>query len=307
MNSFVKIAVLLSVSLWATASFAETVRVATWNINNLNDKSDVPLRDRAPIRVDADYDALKRYRDLLGADVIALQEMGNPAAVERVFPSAEYDVAFAKDYDPSGEPDIYAAIVVRKGGPAKLIQSGDVEGLQVVHEVDGRTTRRGIEALIEVGGKQFWVLGVHLKSACFGKSLVPATDANCVTLAKQMAPLEAWIDGKESSGLPLIVAGDFNRKFDIHGQTDHLWAEVDDSDPSTLNLWRVPFGKASECPTTREGDRKHPIDFLVFNQSAWDRVDPQSYVELLYEEEEAAELGNRLSDHCPRAVDLRFE
>ena len=34
------------------------------------------------------------------------------------------------------------------------------------------------------------------------------------------------------------------------------------------------------------------------------KVNRQSFVEVLYDREEAAALGNRLSDHCPVAVDL---
>jgi hypothetical protein len=146
-------------------------------------------------------------------------------------------------------------------------------------------------------------MSVHLKSACFALSLKPATVDHCKTLAKQIAPLEAWIDEKEATGLPVIVMGDFNRKFDVHGQADHLWGEVDDRNPVSLNLWRLPFRTESECPTTREFDRKHPIDFLVFNQKAWDKVDEQSFFELLYDDEDVP-LGNRLSDYCPRAADI---
>lgn len=297
---------LVALAFTASLANADTFRIATWNINNLNDVSGVPLRDRAPIRTDGDYEALKRYRDNLAADVIALQEMGNPAALARVFPPAEYDAIFAGNYQPGLDPDIYTAIVVLKGGSAKLVEGGDVPALAVTHEADGRDTRRGVEALIEVGGRRFWLLSVHLKSACFAKSLVPATDENCKTLAKQMRPLEDWIDGKEAAGTPFVVAGDFNRKFDVYGQADHLWSEVDDYDPPSLNLWRLPFSSASQCPTTREVDRQEPIDFLVFNQVAWEFVDQQSLFELLYDDEEAAELGNRLSDHCPRGVDLRL-
>jgi hypothetical protein len=47
--------------------------------------------------------------------------------------------------------------------------------------------------------------------------------------------------------VPFAVPGDFNRAFDVHGQGDHLWQEIDDGDPAGLDLWRLPFRQESEC------------------------------------------------------------
>ena len=283
---------------------AESIRLAAWNINNLNDVAGVALRDRAPIRAEGDYVLLNDYRERLDPDVIALQEMGNPKAAARIFPPDQYEVIFEGRFQPDQPGDVHTALAVRKN-KVRIIEKGDFEPLSVIHEADNRPVRRGVQALLEVAGDRFWVMSVHLKSGCFAKSLKPpsASQADCKTLAKQMAPLEQWIDEKESTGLPVIVMGDFNRKFDVHGQSDHLWAEVDDGQPSPLNLWRLPFRTASECPTTRESDREFPIDFLVFNEKAWPGVDQQSFFELLYDDEDVS-LGDRLSDHCPHAVDF---
>jgi exonuclease III len=262
------------VSLLSTAQAqADSIRLAAWNINNLNDVAGVPLRDHAPIRADRDYELLKQYRARLDPDVIALQEMGNPKAAARIFPPDEYEVIFEGRYQPNQPGDVYTALALRKN-KAKIIEKGDYVLLSVIHDAD-RAVRRGVRALLEVDGHRFWVMSVHLKSGCFAKSLKPpsASGPDCKTLAKQMAPLEQWIDEKEATGLPLIIMGDFNRKFDVHGQSDHLWAEVDDGQPPPLNLWWLPFRTASECPTTRESDREFPIDFLVFNEKAWPGVD----------------------------------
>jgi exonuclease III len=283
---------------------AESIRLAAWNINNLNDVAGVALRDRAPIRAEGDYVLLNDYRERLDPDVIALQEMGNPKAAARIFPPDQYEVIFEGRFQPDQPGDVHTALAVRKN-KVRIIEKGDFEPLSVIHEADNRPVRRGVQALLEVAGDRFWVMSVHLKSGCFAKSLKPpsASQVDCKTLAKQMAPLEQWIDEKESTGLPVIIMGDFNRKFDVHGQSDHLWAEVDDGQPSPLNLWRLPFRTASECPTTRQSDREFPIDFLVFNEKAWPGVDQQSFFELLYDDEDVS-LGDRLSDHCPHAVDF---
>jgi exonuclease III len=294
----------LGLVLWTCPSLSDTVRVASWNINNLNDLAGVPLRDRAPIREDNDYVLLQKYASKLDADVIALQEMGNPAAVRRVFPEAEWEMVFSGRYDPANPPDIYTAVVVRKGR-LEIVEQADYIPLQIT-DSEGHSTRRGIELLLKSGDQTFWLLGVHMKSGCHGQSLDPATTGDCDVLVQQLAPLEAWVDEKEATGLPAIVAGDFNRRFDLHGQTDHLWAAIDDADPAGLNMWRVPFRTPSNCPTISPALRQHPIDFIVMNDPAWTRADAQSFTEVMYADDEAEALGNRLSDHCPIAINLTF-
>jgi hypothetical protein len=285
------------------ASLAEMpVRVATWTIDSLNDKSREPLRPGAPIRADEDYGLLSEYRARLGADVVALQGIGSAAAVARVFPAEEYEIIFSGRFDPANTGHSHAALAVRKG-KVEVVASGIVEGLSVIDVEENLPTRPGVEALLEVDGERFWVMSIDMKSGCFAKSLEPAILGDCKTLAKQVAPLDAWIDDKQSTGLAVIIMGKFNRKLDVGGQSDPLWSDIDDGLPAGLNLWRLPFQTASRCPTTRELHRREPIDFLVFNQAAWDKVDQQSFFELLYDFE-VVELGYRLSDHCPQAVEI---
>jgi endonuclease/exonuclease/phosphatase family metal-dependent hydrolase len=288
----------------SSQAFADQIRVATWNINNLNDKSGVPLRDRAPIREDNDYVLLQKYAAELDADIISLQEMGNPAAVRRVFPESDWELYFSGRYSPANPPDIYTAVVVRKGR-VEVLEHADYTPLQITDN-EGYSTRRGVQLLLKAGGTQFWLLGVHMKSSCHGQSLAPPSTEDCKILAQQIAPLEAWIDQKEASGLPVIIAGDFNRRFDLHGQTDHLWEAIDDSDPPSLNLWRMPYRTPSSCPTISAGMREHPIDFIVMNEVAWALADQQSFAEVIYDEVEAEALGNRLSDHCAVSININL-
>ena len=291
------------ISLMCTSVFADpmTFRAASWNINNLNAVSKEPLRSGAPVRIDDDYEILKSYADAMEADIIALQEMGSPEAVRRIFPQDEWELVFSSRYNSQNEPDIYTAIVVRKN-KATLVKGDTVQSLAIK---DGSySTRAGVEALVEINGQEFWILAVHLKSGCFAGSLTnPRTDA-CIIASQQIAPLEEWIDEKETTGLPVLVMGDFNRKFDIHKQRDHIWGEIDDAVPPTLNLTRLPFDNSSNCPTTRIRDREYPIDFIVMNALAWELVDQQSFTEHLYFDDDAETLGRRLSDHCPVSVDL---
>jgi hypothetical protein len=69
----------------ATARSA-TIKLAAWNMNNLHHALGEPLRSGAPARNEEDYAPLRQYRDKLGADVIALQEVKSPRAAALVFP-----------------------------------------------------------------------------------------------------------------------------------------------------------------------------------------------------------------------------
>jgi hypothetical protein len=49
-------------------------------------------------RTEADYELLRKYRDRLGADVIALQEVNGPKAAALMFPPDQYDLFFSGRY-----------------------------------------------------------------------------------------------------------------------------------------------------------------------------------------------------------------
>ena len=72
------------------ASGQQTLRVATWNIENFwhiaGESLRGPYRGRDTIRYDGDYAALRATIARLDADVWALQEIGSPAAAQHLFP-----------------------------------------------------------------------------------------------------------------------------------------------------------------------------------------------------------------------------
>jgi hypothetical protein len=70
----------------------------------------------------------------------------------------------------------------------------------VIQSPDGRPVRWGTELLVEKGEARLLLLSMHLKSGCPRGSLDSPTDSDCVTLAAQRAPLEAWIDAAAAEG-----------------------------------------------------------------------------------------------------------
>jgi hypothetical protein len=99
MRTALRAAIASATILLASASAdAATVKLATWNLNNLHRVLGEPLRSGAPARAEADYELPRKYRDRLGADVIALQEVNGPKAVGLVFPPDQYALFFSARY-----------------------------------------------------------------------------------------------------------------------------------------------------------------------------------------------------------------
>jgi endonuclease/exonuclease/phosphatase family metal-dependent hydrolase len=259
---------------WACAAGAEPIRVATWNLFNLHYVVGEPLRNGAVARTQADYDTLKKYADLLDADIVALQEVNGPKAARKVFDADTYELYFSGRYASdlaSGRSSdhIYTGFAVKRGVFDAVVKR-DVPELGVTTDAGsaGRPVRWGTEITVQRGDEALRLLDVHLKSGCNNGNLVAPNSEACDTLARQRAPLEAWVDEAAREGIPFLILGDFNRRFDLHGPNDHLWGELDDGFPSGLDLHRFPDGQESICSfqqidyaaADRDVSRKTPSD-----------------------------------------------
>ena len=277
----------------------EWIRIASWNLNLLHWRTGGALWRGAVDRNEEDYRILARYARALAADVIAFQEINGPRAAERVFPARDYDLHFSGRYD-SRYDDIYVGFAVRRGRFDRVVKR-DVPALGL-----GANSRLrwGVDLAVRRDGRELRLLNVHLKSRCFTKSLVEPRSRHCRRLARQIEPLESWIDARWREGAPFVVLGDFNRAMDRHGPRDHLWRAIDDGDPPGLKLHRLPSGQSPACWRGTSRYHRHPIDFFVFGARAWRRVDPASLRQLVWTDADADPRRGLPSDHCPIAVDL---
>ncbi len=264
---------------------ADTIKIATWNIENLEAS---PGKGRNPRNAE-DFLRLKGYAALLNADVVALQEIENEQALAKIF-----------------DPDLYRFFVSERGGKAKqrtafavritvpVRRHPDLEEMNTT----GRL-RHGVDIEIMAGKTSIRFLVVHLKSFCFQKPLPePSIEGNhCEKLASQVPVLEQWIDQRAANGTPFIVLGDFNRRFDKPG--DDFWSEIDDGEPNGLDLSRATEGRSSECWS---GKYPRYIDHIVYDVQVGKWVVPGSFEQLVYAENES--MQEFLSDHCPVAVTL---
>lgn len=316
---------------------AETITFASWNIANLHHQTGVPLRNGATARQDADYQRLSEIGKSLGADIVALQEIGSPAALQRVFPAADYHLVMSDLYQPGDENkppeqrDIYTALAISKSRfpNAPRVESIDALAIDHISIEDGRSftsrpTRSGMQVEIELGGKKISFLGVHLKSSCHDYPLRDVEDQNffngrpfasrfdCRTLKAQLGVLENWIEAKQGLGFQVIIAGDFNRRLNAvyrnPTRPEDFWAELNDGTPNGLQLIKGPEGLDTVCwPQHTERFDEH-IDFIVADAAIKSAFPDVRFRKLGLghdtDPEYADEARQRLSDHCPVTMTL---
>ena len=269
---------LLLLTALAIPASAEVIRVATWNIENLR----TSVGEGKNPRYGEDYNRLGKYAKLLDADVIALQEVENEAALGRVFDPKLYKFFVSTREAKSRKRTAFA---VKQRIPAKRHRDlfSDPEGKGVL--------RHGVDIEITVNGQSIRLLSVHLKALCSEHPLTREGGA-CKELASQVPTLEGWIDERAGDGVPFVVMGDFNRR--LNRQGDSFWSETDDGEPAGADLVRATEGFGSKC---WGGGRSGYVDHIVYGLEAKKWAVAGSFGQLVYEEPKR--MKKRLSDHCP--------
>ena len=277
------------------------IRIASWNLNRLHWRTGGALWRGAAARSHEDYRTLTRYARALDADIIAFQEVNGPRAAARVFPPRDYSLHFSGRYDPRYD-DIYNGFAVRKGR-FDHVAKRDHEALGL-DSGPRYQLRWGVDLTVSRDGRTLRLLNVHLKSKCFSQSLANPRSRACRTLARQIEPLEAWIDARWREGVPFVVLGDFNRAIDRYGRRDHLWNAIADGDPPGLRLRWLSAGRDPPCWRGTSRHHRYPIDFFIFGARAWKQVDAASFRQVVWTDADADAHRGLPSDHCPIAVDL---
>ncbi len=275
--------------------------LATWNIRWLNQAQYAPDSSQEGQRSQADFAKLAQYARALDADLVALQEVGDPASVARIFPPAQYQFWW-----------------VEQGGRQRvaLVARHDLklERLADYRELANSGGRAGLDLRLKLGQHSLRLLLVHLKSGCHhdGLESLSAQRYACARFKLDLAYLERWIDLRAQAGEPFLILGDFNRQ--LAGPDDRAWQELDDDDPPNLRLVRIPQSTPQRaCPIRRWnrhakrwqpelGFFRAPISHHIAGGKAIGWVAAPAQL-LRYTEADA--LRYNLSDHCPLSFVLR--
>ncbi len=244
---------------------------------------------------DADLDRLAAFAATLDADVIALQEVDGPAAARRLFPGHGLCFTARRHVQNVG-------FAVRPGLPFRCNPDYRPLGLE------DDDVRWGADLSLFPGGpRELRMLSVHLKSGCAWDPLT-ANRQPCAVLARQLPPLERWIDDRAREGVAFMVLGDFNRQLgrergparDGAGRALAVWPELDDGDPPGADLTNA--GEGLRPAACRPGEKpRPPVDHLLLGARAAAALRPGSYRMWAYPDRPR---GARWPDHCVRSVEL---
>lgn len=278
---------------FASAAQAETLRVATWNIENFwhvaGESLRGPYKGRDQVRTAQDYDDLRAVIARIDAHIWGLQEMGSPESVRALFPEDTWTLVFSARYNPRNPRDIYTALAIRTDTAEVM------ETTQIPLSVRG-TNREGTAARLNLGQEEVWVASVHLKAGCRNDDPDTSRRDQCEVMAQQLPILEDWIDARLDTGV--LIMGDFNRHLmgetrSIEGE-DPVWQDLADGAPQRLLAF--PFASQVNCPEGRYGNRTWPVEFILMNADWAQRSQPGPYMQSMG--------GSALSDHCPVMVEF---
>jgi endonuclease/exonuclease/phosphatase family metal-dependent hydrolase len=274
----------LLVLAFVTPAFAGEIKVSTWNLNWLTQRSKVEADLPADVhtRAPEDFVRLAGYARKLDADVIAFQEVDGAPAARLIFDPAQYTILTID------EPVVQqVGIAVRK--PLQIHRNPDLVGLDAEPGVKYRL-RYGLDVTLVTGLR---ILVVHLKTGCQTDSLVTSHRAQCALLARQIPALSGWIADRKAEGGPFMVLGDFNRVFD---KTEEFGTALAQAAP----LLRTTQGFENPC-----WDGAPFIDHIFLGGPARAWLVPGSLRVQIFQEV-GDSWKEKLSDHCPVSIKLRL-
>ncbi len=262
------------------------LKVATWNLEWLTarPKGDAGLPDDAGPKAAEGIEALRRYAEVLDADVVAFQEVDGPEIAAQVFTPDHYRIVITGD-----RVTQRVGFAVRRG--LQVERNADLVGLDVYPTAHHRL-RSGADITLVLPGGRLRLLTVHLKTGCH-EGRLDGPSRNCETLRRQVSPLQGWIAQRRDEGVPFVLLGDFNRRME---NRDELLSALNAAAP----LARATEGRASPC----WGGNSF-IDHILAGGAAraWMQLDTLRV--MVYREiGEAAK--QQLSDHCPVSVRFRL-
>ena len=287
------------ISLLAPFLSAQEVRVASWNIEHLAEHNGAGCVPRSTL----DYEQLRDFSQLLNANIIALQEVENTAAVERIFPKSEWNIVlsdrpYSTTYRCRGNDQESTqqrvAVVLRKGIKYQINKSFRELGLKM------EGLRYGV--VVEVFGDRDTInlMAVHLKSGCFVDDYSTSKLRACEVLGTQIETLDDWIENSIRGNKKFMVLGDFNRR--LTRENSMFWNKL-------VEMNNRPIGIKNGMQNLTGCHPRYPdlIDHIILGpQTSKLHVQNSQMVHFYSSTDEQMAEDDMLSDHCPISLMLRL-
>ena len=268
------------------------LRLATWNLENLHAQdgqstyTDEALGDAHGHRLRP----YPLYVRLFDPDILAVQEVDGEAALSRVVDTEVYDVHVDDRPKGSLNGQQNTGFAFKRG--LTVVRRPDFQALDV--QGDG-CLRYGARIDVTHNGQTIQLMSVHLKSQCVENA---STEPDCAHAAGAGAHA-GGLDRRGGQGADAVhCAGDFNRRLNQPG--DQVWADLDDGDPANADLTALTQEMPVSC---RDNHFPEFIDHIVVEPRVLPWVDRSSFRQITYRQADKA-VWNKLSDHCPVAVEL---
>ena len=268
------------------------LRIATWNLEHLNDTDDAGCVPRDQ----ADYDAIAERIREIGPDVVAFQEVENMDAALRVFPATHWRVEVSMRPVPAEAPrecwglagkyvhQQATGFAIRK--EIAYQRNEDLESLGDPAPYN----RWGTDITVALGDRHLRLLSVHLKSGCWSaeQDASESRAETCATLRDQILELRSWAHRRQDAGTAFAILGDFNRRLAI--SDDWAWRELS---PKSSPLDLLTADIETRCDPRFD----EFIDHIVLDAAAAALLVPEST-------REWPRHGDH-PDHCAVTADLR--
>jgi len=270
-------------------AFASVLTVASWNMEwlTLRPAGDPSLPASVKPKRPEDIARLRAYANILDADVVAMEEVDGPAVAAKIFTPDRYALHFTSDTVVQR-----VGLAIRRG--IAFTANPDLTALDPYPPDAPEQLRSGADVTLHLGGVDLRILAVHLKSGCWEVPLDETRPA-CKVLREQLPVLERWIAARRRAGTPFLIIGDFNR---VLGPYDDFLAGLDKAAPLAV----ATEGVRNPCWGGRYDTF---IDQILAGDAARPWMEKGSFRVLVYRET-APVWRERLSDHCPVAVDFNL-
>jgi endonuclease/exonuclease/phosphatase family metal-dependent hydrolase len=304
----------------ARGSDTDALRVGAWNLQYFTSTPYVTLFESQNLRRTLTEVAI--YRSIiesLQADIVALQEVGNPASLAAIAPN--YFAVFSDQFQGKTQNvgnNIFNALLVSRRLQNILVDSFTIPSTAILyrekekqsHKLVDRTARAVVGARFRSTQGDVVVLSVHLKYGCDADVIEESDDTDCKVFLKQLRAMNEYLRLQFSDGSvrEAWILGDFNRSLQLEAKQRGVRELLMASQPqgAVFDFW--PKYTAEYCQTTPRSRQvliadRRPIDFSVC-VGAHGQTCTANRTRQYWYTDEMLEWGSVLSDHCPISLDI---
>jgi endonuclease/exonuclease/phosphatase family metal-dependent hydrolase len=275
-----KLILLTSLLLLVACGSQNEIRVGTFNVAWLGDGHDDMIK-----RSNDDYEHIRNIIQMLDVDILALQEIENVAALQKVIDTDKYQI-LTSSYP---EKQKTALIIDKK---IKVLDKSELSSISL----GNNDLRPGLIAYCEYDGVDFFVGSFHFKST---SRYDDTQEKRLRSYAMRKLQSQKLLEGisklrKQKGDNDFLLMGDFNDN-PTKKNSNITALENTELDFLTgqMNSCKYPIWKSIDHIIVSKPMKKHIIDNSLFMLD----------ISKVYGEA----VAEKVSDHCPVTVSLDFE